>query len=51
MKRPTDVVGVGAGILGLPIAKELLRRRPQLNLLALDKKVGSAAISQAITAA
>jgi (S)-2-hydroxyglutarate dehydrogenase len=33
-----DVVVVGAGILGLATARELLRRHPQLRLLILDKE-------------
>ena len=40
MERRADVVVVGAGILGLAVARELLLRRPQLNLLVVEKEDG-----------
>src|SRR5437588_3376189 len=36
--RPYDIVVVGAGIVGLASARELLRRRPGLRLALLDKE-------------
>ena len=38
-----DVVVVGAGILGLATARELLRRNPWIRLLVVDKESGLAA--------
>jgi (S)-2-hydroxyglutarate dehydrogenase len=38
MERRADVVVVGAGILGLAVARELLLRRPALNLVVLEKE-------------
>jgi (S)-2-hydroxyglutarate dehydrogenase len=40
MKRRADVVVVGAGIVGLAFARELLLRRPQLDLRVLEKENG-----------
>src|SRR5689334_6173470 len=42
-KRPYDVVVVGAGIVGLATARELLQRYPGLRLAVLekDRQVGS----------
>jgi (S)-2-hydroxyglutarate dehydrogenase len=36
--RRGDVVVVGAGILGLAVARELLLRRPQIHLVVLEKE-------------
>jgi len=38
VERTADVVVVGAGILGLAVARELLLRRPQLDLVVLEKE-------------
>ena len=38
-----DVVVVGAGIVGLAVAREILIRRPELRLLVLEKEAGVAA--------
>ncbi len=38
-----DVVVIGAGILGLATARELLQRNPRIRLLVVDKEIGLAA--------
>jgi cation diffusion facilitator CzcD-associated flavoprotein CzcO len=38
MAAQVDVAVVGAGIVGLAAARELLRRRPRLRLAVLDKE-------------
>ena len=38
VERAVDVVVVGAGILGLAVARELLLRRPKLDLVVLEKE-------------
>jgi (S)-2-hydroxyglutarate dehydrogenase len=38
VERPVDVVVVGAGILGLAVARELLLRRPKLKLVVVEKE-------------
>ena len=40
VERAADVVVVGAGILGLAVARELLLRRPRLDLVVLEKEDG-----------
>jgi L-2-hydroxyglutarate oxidase len=40
---PYDVVVIGAGILGLATARELLTRNPRIRLLVVDKETGLAA--------
>jgi (S)-2-hydroxyglutarate dehydrogenase len=42
MGERADAVVVGAGILGLAVARELLQRRPQLDLVVLEKEAGIA---------
>jgi (S)-2-hydroxyglutarate dehydrogenase len=42
MGERADAVVVGAGILGLAVARELLLRRPQLDLVVLEKEAGIA---------
>jgi (S)-2-hydroxyglutarate dehydrogenase len=42
MGERADAVVVGAGILGLAVARELLSRRPQLDLVVLEKEAGIA---------
>jgi 2-hydroxyglutarate dehydrogenase len=36
--RPRDVVVVGAGIVGLAVARELQRRRPELSITVLERE-------------
>lgn len=38
MEKSADLVVIGAGILGLAVARELLARRPQLELVVLEKE-------------
>jgi L-2-hydroxyglutarate oxidase LhgO len=40
VSAPYDVVMIGAGILGLATARELLSRQPQLRIAVLDKESG-----------
>lgn len=40
--KPYDIVIVGAGIIGLATARELLRRYPRLRLIVLEKDAGIA---------
>jgi L-2-hydroxyglutarate oxidase LhgO len=40
--KPYDIVIVGAGIVGLATARELLRRYPRLRLIVLEKDAGIA---------
>jgi L-2-hydroxyglutarate oxidase len=42
MGERADAVVVGAGILGLAVARELLQRRPRLDLVVLEKEAGIA---------
>lgn len=46
-----DAAVVGAGILGLATARELVRRYPARRVLVLDKEAGPARHQTGITAA
>ena len=46
-----DVVVVGGGILGLAVARELLRRRPGAAVAVLERETGLARTRPATTAA